>query len=51
VRNDGSDPRLYDLSQDPKMENNIAVGNRDTVRRMYQDYIVSDAGGEPPPTY
>ncbi|CAN5672866.1 sulfatase [soil metagenome] len=51
VRNDGSDPRLYDLSQDPKMENNVAAGNEDTVRRMYQDYIVSDAGGEPPPTY
>jgi arylsulfatase A-like enzyme len=51
VRNDGSDGRLYDLREDPAVKDNVAADNQDTVRRMYRDYIVSDAGGEPPPTY
>jgi arylsulfatase A-like enzyme len=50
-RNDGSESRLYDLREDPNMDNDISAGNRDRVRRMYQEYIVADAGGEPPPIY
>jgi arylsulfatase A-like enzyme len=50
-RNDGSEARLYDVREDPSMDNDIAAENRDVVRRMYDDYIVADAGGEPPPIY
>jgi len=51
VRNDGTQPRLYDLREDPQMDDNIAEANPDVVRRMYREYIVADAGGEPPPIY
>ncbi|WP_053058005.1 sulfatase [Rubrobacter aplysinae] len=51
VRNDGSEARLYDLREDPEMHDDISSGNQDIVRRMYEDYIVADAGGEPPPLY
>lgn len=51
VRNDGSEARLYDLANDPEMNRNVASGNQDVVRRMYDDYIIADAGGEPPPLY
>jgi len=49
--NDGTEAKLYDLSEDPDMDENIAGGNGEIVRRMYEDYIVADAGGEPPPIY
>lgn len=51
VRNDGQEPRLYDLRRDPKMNDNIASGSEDVVRRMIGDYILKDAGGEAPPMY
>lgn len=46
--NDGSQAKLYDLRQDPGMDEDIAEGNREIVRRMYEDYILEDAGGQPP---
>jgi arylsulfatase A-like enzyme len=49
--NDRTLAKLYDLSQDPNMDNDISAENGDIVRRMYEDYIVADAGGEPPPIY
>ena len=49
--NDGTNAKLYDLREDPEMDDDIAAGNRNVVRRMYEDYIVADAGGEPPPMY
>ncbi|WP_047865996.1 sulfatase [Rubrobacter aplysinae] len=49
--NDGSEAKLYDLREDPEMHDDVSTGNRDIVRRMYEDYIVADAGGEPPPLY
>jgi hypothetical protein len=30
------------------MDRNIARGNRDIVRRMFDDYILEDAGGSLP---
>lgn len=51
VKNDGSEARLYDLANDPEMDRNVASGNRNVVKRMYDDYIIADAGGEPPPLY
>jgi hypothetical protein len=49
-RNDGSDPVLYDLDADPEMRHNVAYSNPDVVRRMWNDYVLEDAGG-PPPLY
>jgi arylsulfatase A-like enzyme len=46
--NNRSKPRLYDIRSDPGMHNNIAAGNRDIVRRMFDDYILEDAGGPLP---
>jgi hypothetical protein len=46
--NDGSDPRLFDLEDDPKMDKNIAGANPDVVERMWNDYVMKDAGGPLP---
>lgn len=51
VRNDGSDARLYDLYRDPQLNDNVASRNRKIVKKMYEGYILKDAGGEPPPVY
>ena len=51
VRNDGEEPRLYDLARDPRMDRNVATANRDVVSRMWNEYIIKDAGGAPPPMY
>ena len=45
ARRDGSEPKLFDLREDPEMRNNVAGSNTDVVRRMYRDYILKDAGG------
>ena len=45
---DRSDPRLYDLRSDPDMDENIAGDNPDIVKRMFDDYILKDAGGSLP---
>ncbi len=49
--NDGSSAKLYDLQEDPGMDNDISEGNQDVVRRMYEGYIIADAGGQQPPMY
>ncbi len=46
--NDGTDAKLYDLRDDPKMTENIASRNPGVVKRMYESYILEDAGGAPP---
>lgn len=51
VRNDGEEARLYDVKKDPDMDNDIAADNPDVVRRMFDEYILADAGGEPLPMY
>jgi arylsulfatase A-like enzyme len=47
--NDRSDPRLYDLRSEPGMDKNIAADYPDIVERMFEDYILEDAGGPLPP--
>lgn len=42
---DGSESRLFDIRKDPEQKNDIAADNRDTVERMYRDYMVGDANG------
>jgi arylsulfatase A-like enzyme len=47
-RNDRTEERLFDLEADPDMKNNIAAGNPEIVRRMFEDYVLADAGGSLP---
>ena len=47
-RNDGSDPRLYDAQSDPRQERELAGDDPDTVGRMFEDYVLKDAGGSLP---
>ena len=47
-RNDGADARLYDLENDPDMNEDIAGENPDLVKRMFEEYILADAGGSIP---
>ena len=44
-RSDRSDARLYDLQEDPGMNEDLAGGDRGRVRRMFEDYVLADAGG------
>ena len=46
----GQDPHLFDLENDPKMDKNIASSNPGVVKKMYDEYVVKDAGG-PLPSY
>jgi arylsulfatase A-like enzyme len=49
-RNDGSEAKLFDLTTDPEMNRDIAASNGDLVDRMWNDYVLADAGG-PLPRY
>jgi arylsulfatase A-like enzyme len=49
-RNDGEEAKLYDLLADPKMDRDVAAKRPDLVRRMFDKYVIGDAGG-PLPTY
>jgi arylsulfatase A-like enzyme len=49
-RNDGSEAKLFDLTTDPEMNRDIAASNGDLVDRMWNDYVLEDAGG-PLPRY
>jgi arylsulfatase A-like enzyme len=49
-RNNGRRARLYDLANDPKMDEDVAAEHPEVVRRMFDEYVLVDAGG-PLPTY
>ena len=49
-RNDGTEARLYDLREDPGMYEDVAGDRPDVARRMFDDYVLKDAGG-PLPRY
>jgi arylsulfatase A-like enzyme len=49
-RNDGAQTRLYDLSADPDMNEDVAAEHPDVARRMFDEYVIGDAGG-PLPRY
>jgi arylsulfatase A-like enzyme len=49
-RSDGSEARLYDLTADAEMNTDVAGSNPDVVDRMWNDYVLEDAGG-PLPRY
>jgi arylsulfatase A-like enzyme len=48
--NDGGQARLYDLTTDPGMNRDVAGEHPDVVRRMFEGYVLRDAGG-PLPRY
>ncbi len=47
---DGTNGRLFDLKTDPGMNKDIAGERPDVVRRMFEGYVLEDAGG-PLPEY
>lgn len=49
-RHDGANASLYDLRTDPKMDRDIAGQHPDIARRMFDEYVIKDAGG-PLPSY
>ncbi len=49
-RNDGSGAKLFDLTDDSDMNDDIAGSNQEVVKRMWNDYVLKDAGG-PLPRY
>jgi arylsulfatase A-like enzyme len=49
-RNDRREAKLYDLTTDPGMDRNIAGEQPDVVGRMFEEYVLGDAGG-PLPRY
>jgi hypothetical protein len=50
AKNDGSNALLFDLREDPNMDNDIAGSNQEVLNRMWNDYVLKDAGG-PLPEY
>ena len=50
AKNDRSGARLYDLREDPGMDRDIAASNPEVVERMWDEYVLADAGG-PLPRY
>ena len=49
-KNDRSGAKLYDLRDDPRMYRDVASANPGVVARMWNDYVLGDAGG-PLPRY
>jgi arylsulfatase A-like enzyme len=44
-RNDGSEARLYDAQSDPRQGRDLAEEDPGTVGRMFEEYVLKDAGG------
>ncbi len=44
-RDDGAEAKLFDLREDPNMNRDIAGSHADVVKRMWNDYVLRDAGG------
>lgn len=48
--NTGAEAKLFDVDEDPGMHKNLAAERPETVKRMFADYVIGDAGG-PLPNY
>lgn len=48
ARNDGAEARLFDLRGDPGYREDLANANPELARRMFDEYVIPDAGGSPP---
>lgn len=49
-RNDGAEGKLFDVQQDPELNNDLSSRRPDVAKRMFEEYVLGDAGG-PLPTY
>jgi arylsulfatase A-like enzyme len=47
ARTDRSEAKLFDLREDPELRKNIAGSTPGVVKRMWNDYVLKDAGGPP----
>lgn len=47
-RNDGAEFKLFDLQNDPDYRNDIADEQPEIAKRMFEEYVIPDAGGSPP---
>jgi arylsulfatase A-like enzyme len=50
ARNDGSEAKLFNLTEDPNMNRDVAGERPEVVSSMWNDYVLKDAGG-PLPKY
>jgi len=48
--NTGEEAKLYDVKEDPEMRKNLAGKHPETIKRMFDEYVLKDAGG-PLPNY
>ena len=48
ARNDGTEARLYDVRTDPQQTRDLAEDEPETVERMFEEYVLEDAGGSLP---
>jgi arylsulfatase A-like enzyme len=44
ARNDGAEAKLFDAREDPAMNNNVAGEHPESVKRMFEEYVLKDAG-------
>ena len=47
-RNDGSEAKLFDVLSDPEMRHDIAATDPERVKKMFEEYVLADAGGSLP---
>ena len=47
-RNDGTEARLYDVRTDPQQTRDLADEEPETVEKMFEEYVLEDAGGSLP---
>ncbi len=47
-RNDGSEAKLFDVLSDPQMHHDIAATDPERVKKMFEEYVLADAGGSLP---
>ena len=45
-RNDGTEARLYDVRTDPQQTRDLADEEPETVEKMFEEYVLEDAGGQ-----
>ena len=48
ARNDGTEARLYDVRTDPQQTRDLADEEPETVEKMFEEYVLEDAGGSLP---
>jgi hypothetical protein len=47
-RNDGTEAKLFDVLSDPQMHHDIAATDPERVKKMFEEYVLADAGGSLP---